>query len=243
MKLKSIFKFTLIELLVVIAIIAILAAMLLPALAKAREKAREISCRSNLKQLGFYTNLYTMDYKDFYPVSNLNGSGKFGTAGEQGSWPTFFINLYQADWKVYVCPSSTKTVTATNGSACYGHIYPIFGHQINHDNSPITVQELTSHFKNGAAPFIFIDSADKKSTSVSWDGDIFVAIGANKIREYNATETYCISVRHNDCANGAVYDGSVSNIKRNAWQTTKDPHLFPRHSRNKDTGVVSWTEQ
>src|SRR5450631_1706865 len=76
------FGFTLIELLVVIAIISILAAILFPVFASAREKARQISCISNLRQLGLAVMQYTQDYDEFIPGAAASPS----SANIEGGW-------------------------------------------------------------------------------------------------------------------------------------------------------------
>jgi len=95
--------FTLIELLVVIAIIAILAAMLLPALNKAKLKAKQISCVNNMKQIGIAVVMYTGDFSQYPGCLSTPGGG---SPNYYYVWPTRLYSLMGGNRKSFTCPAA-----------------------------------------------------------------------------------------------------------------------------------------
>ena len=98
--------FTLIELLVVIAIIAILAAILFPVFAKAREKARQNACLSNVKQIGLGLMQYTADYDGTYPLAYYYPNGTGGSTGY--CHVSAMIKPYVKSDQIWVCNSDAN---------------------------------------------------------------------------------------------------------------------------------------
>jgi prepilin-type N-terminal cleavage/methylation domain-containing protein/prepilin-type processing-associated H-X9-DG protein len=134
--------FTLIELLVVIAIIAILAAILFPVFAQAREKARQTTCLSNMKQIGLATMMYTQDYDEkYYPhrfnclddANNLivcpqylDASGnlipearKYDADSSKRFYYVHLLQPYVKNFGLFRCPSAPDAFTPTDGSTPY----------------------------------------------------------------------------------------------------------------------------
>lgn len=109
-KLNSKRGFTLIELLVVIAIIAILAAILFPVFAQAREKARAISCISNLRQLGTAAKMYEQDYDETVISEHLeswSGNDEKGNPNDYKNYWTYYIQPYIKNWQITGCPDDS----------------------------------------------------------------------------------------------------------------------------------------
>ena len=172
MLLKFKHGFTLIELLVVIAIIAILAAILFPVFAQAREKARQTSCLSNLKQLGTAFTLYEDDWEETlppiwgdgtgvntitdtaYPAGNYWTRVNYGGIGTN-HWKTWMdaIFPYVKNISLYHCPSAAK------GASGYGMNWGV-GFVPDYDNYYFTFDRRVmalAQIKNTAQTVVISD--------------------------------------------------------------------------------------
>ena len=209
---KSCTCFTLIELLVVIAIIAILAALLLPALGSARNKARDINCAANLKQIGTYMTLYLNDFEGFFPpatqASQLPGSRAWD------GWQDLLYRQYVKPgissggyiWNgvvnrplgVFACPAQESGSDTKH----YAINYAL-------NRTYLNLSKITR-----ASAFMMCVDQDASRASDNWDGGGWIHTICNPER---------IDPRHSGMSANLLYvDGHTANLKHTTIEYEKN---------------------
>jgi prepilin-type N-terminal cleavage/methylation domain-containing protein/prepilin-type processing-associated H-X9-DG protein len=182
--------FTLIELLVVIAIIAILAAILFPVFARARSKARQNSCLSNIKQLNLGVLMYAQDYDDMLPRTYFVPSSTYIL------W-TAVILPYVNNTQIYHCPETSEVEwPATTADASRSDLSIGYSYDASNTNCPL------AGIRQPAQAIMLADS-----NGYQWRGTNAIV---------SSTSSWTINPRHNETANLGFVDGHAKAYAGNA---------------------------
>lgn len=204
--------FTLIELLVVVAIIAVLMAILLPALNRAREQAKAVTCASNVRQMATGFQGYSTEWGGYMPtcdyLRNASSSPQYGHMWLTVAAPYMGIPKSNAIWvnvaKITTCPASTRA----SGQIRRDYTLNMQMMHFNGPNKGYSAAKITS-FDNPSRAVCLFDAGQKPNYGEPYSSYAKSEIQDFSIGGYGPASNYYFAEMHMGMANVMFYDGHV----------------------------------